>query len=80
MQGTRPRKCHDTMVTMTGTSGRGTARQTIRIDPERWGQFEKGAAAVGTDRSKVINDFIAWYNHEPGAKRPTRPPGDNAAT
>jgi hypothetical protein len=58
---------------MTGRSGRGTARQTIRVDEDRWNQFGETADTAGTDRSKILNEFIAYYNREPGAKPPKRP-------
>jgi len=58
---------------MTGRVGRGTARQTVRIDHERWDRFEAAAKAIDTDRSKLINDFVAWFIREPGAKAPKRP-------
>jgi len=28
---------------------------------------------MGTDRAKVINQFLRWYLHRPGAKLPKRP-------
>lgn len=61
------------MGPVTGKSGRGTARQTVRIDHERWERFETVANQADTDRSKLINDFVAWYTREPGAKLPKRP-------
>lgn len=45
----------------------------VRIPDDRWQQFKDAAEAAGVDRSKAINDFIAWYTREPGTKRPTRP-------
>jgi hypothetical protein len=41
---------------------------------ERWQRLGEATEHVGTDRTKVINDFAAWYTHEDGAKRPNRPP------
>ena len=28
---------------------------------------------MGTDRAKVVNQFIRWYLHRPGARIPKRP-------
>jgi hypothetical protein len=66
-------KCHDTLATVTGRSGRGTARQTIRIDEATWERFGNASAAAGADRSAVLRDFIRWYVGEPGTALPERP-------
>ena len=44
-----------------------------RVPLPRWDRFDAATQEQGTDRSKVINEFIAWYNREPGAKLPKRP-------
>lgn len=65
---------HDTLTSVTGKSGRGTARQTIRIDEALWRQFDAARTrADKKDRSEVIREFIRWYVREPGAKLPKRP-------
>jgi hypothetical protein len=64
---------HDTLTGMTGRSGRGTARQTIRVDETLWERFAEAAAVGELDRSGVLRDFIRWYVREPGAKMPRRP-------
>ncbi|HET8683355.1 MAG TPA: hypothetical protein VFM54_16035 [Micromonosporaceae bacterium] len=56
---------------MTSRSGRGTARQTVRIDEGLWEQF---GATAEPDRSTVLREFIHWYVREPSAKLPKRPP------
>jgi hypothetical protein len=38
-----------------------------------WDRFGELAAAVGSDRSTVIRELIAWYVRQPGAKLPNRP-------
>ncbi|WP_146174724.1 hypothetical protein [Umezawaea tangerina] len=63
----------DTLVTVTGKSGRGTARQTIRVDEVLWEQFGAQAMRSGGDRSALLRDFIRWYVREPGARMPKRP-------
>ena len=63
---------HDTVAEVTGRSGRGTARQTVRIDEALWETFGEIAEP---DRSSVLRDFIRWYVREPGAKPPKRPVG-----
>ncbi|MEO6088419.1 MAG: hypothetical protein ABIQ18_35430 [Umezawaea sp.] len=59
---------------MTGKSGRGTARQTIRVDEVLWEQFGERAASVDNDRSALLRDFMRWFVREQGAKMPQRPP------
>jgi hypothetical protein len=54
----------------------------VRVPDPRWDRFDTATKAAGTDRARVLNDFIAWYVHEPEAKRPNRPPAatDTATT
>ena len=70
-----PEKRHDTVTQVTGRSGRGTARQTIRVDEAKWERFDQSTKAAGIDRSAAVRAFIDWFNREPGAKIPKRPPG-----
>jgi hypothetical protein len=66
--------CHDTLKPVTGKSGKGTARQTIRVDEQVWERFRATCdAAGGQDRSAVVRAFINWFNSEPEAELPTRP-------
>jgi hypothetical protein len=70
--------CHDTsdaatVINVTGRSGKGTARQTIRMDEDLWEKLDAAARAAGTHRSAVLRDFARWYVHERGAKLPRRP-------
>lgn len=71
---------HDTVTTVTGRSGRGTARQTIRVDEALWEHFGAGAEQMGADRSAVLREFIRWYVREPGAKMPKRPDAASSET
>lgn len=48
-----------------------TPHRMIRIPDLRWNRF--GALVGLRDRSRVINEFVAWYNGEPGAKCPKPP-------
>lgn len=61
---------HDTL---SGVTSKGTARQTIRVDPNLWALFGQSAEESGSDRSAVLRDFMRWYNREAGAKLPKRP-------
>jgi hypothetical protein len=72
---------HDTLASVTGRSGRGTARQTIRIDEESWEDFGEKAAAIGMDRSSVARGLVDWFRGLPGAELPARPwvDGDETA-
>jgi len=71
---------HDTLTDVTSKSGRGTARQTIRADPELWERFGAACEAAGMDRSAVLRDFMRWYAREPEAKLPKRPQPSQTAT
>ena len=51
-----------------------TQHRSVRIDDETWEAAGQAAAATGTDRAKVINEFLRWYLRRPGAKLPERPP------
>lgn len=44
-----------------------------RVPHEKWERFAEATAAQGTDRSKVINEFVDWYLRERGATLPSRP-------
>ncbi len=48
-----------------------TPHRMVRISDDRWDRF--GLLAGLRERSRVINEFVAWYNGEPGAKLPKRP-------
>jgi hypothetical protein len=63
---------------VTGRSGRGTARQTVRIDHELWDRFGVAARSAGVDRSSVLREFIRWYVHEVGL--PQRPAPEHGST
>jgi hypothetical protein len=72
--------CHDTseadtVIAVTVKSGKGTARQTIRMDEDLWEKLDEAAKALGTDRSSYLRDFARWAVHEKGARMPRRPSG-----
>jgi hypothetical protein len=76
--------CHDTpeadtVIAVTVKSGKGTARQTIRMDEDLWAKLDEAATALGTDRSSYLRDFARWAVHEKGAKMPRRPSAKPAA-
>lgn len=48
-----------------------TPVRSIRMDEERWARL--GGEAGPRGRSALINDLVAWYLREPGAKQPKRP-------
>lgn len=50
-----------------------TPNRAIRISDEDWADLRASADASGSDRTKVINQFIRWYLRRPGAKLPERP-------
>jgi hypothetical protein len=51
----------------------GTQHRSVRISDNDWADLETAAAATGTDRAKLLNQFIRWYLRRPGAKLPERP-------
>lgn len=52
-----------------------TPNHTVRIPDERWIAVDETAREAGTDRPTVVNDLLAWYVNEKGAKLPKRPQG-----
>ena len=75
---TRPGR-HDTprptnLINVSGKSGRGTARQTIRMDEDLWVKLDAAAQALGTDRSALLREYARWAVREKGAKAPRRGP------
>lgn len=44
-----------------------------RVKHEKWRRLWAVAAILGTDRSKLINDFVDWALRERGAVLPERP-------
>lgn len=68
---------HDTLAAVTGKSGRGTARQTIRVDEDLWARFGAACDAADTDRSVVLRAYIARYiRMHPIADEPAAPESD----
>jgi predicted transcriptional regulator len=57
------------MAAMTGKSGRGTARQTIRVDEDLWDRFGQASETQHTDRSVLLREFIARYVRRYAPKR-----------
>ena len=52
-----------------------TPRRDIRVSGDDWADLGERAAALGTDRTKVIVALVRWYLRRPGAKLPERPDG-----
>ena len=49
-------------------------QRTVAVPEDQWQQFGRTADALNTDRSKLINLFIAWANRTDGVTLPRRPP------
>lgn len=64
------------VIAVTGKSGKGTARQTIRMDEALWERLGAVAERADTDRSTVLREFARWYVRDRGAKLPSRPNTD----
>lgn len=64
----KPRR-YDTLQTVS----KGTDLQSFRFPSDLWRRFAEVARAAGTDRSKVLQNFIRWYIGDPDATTPERP-------
>ena len=53
---------------------KGTQHRSVRIADRDWDDAQDATGRMGTDRAKVINQFLRWYLRRPGAKLPERPP------
>jgi hypothetical protein len=64
--------CHgtDQAPSLITVAGKGTAKRTIRVDPELWSEFAAAAEQAGSDRSALIRDFIEWVLRKPDATPP----------
>lgn len=61
--------------TVTGKSGRGTARQTVRIPDDEWDEFDAACIANGAERSAYLLNVVRWALGRPGAETPVPLPG-----
>lgn len=52
-------------------TGKHTPHRPMRVPQGRWDAF--GALVGVRQRTRIVNEFIAWYVGEPGAKLPKRP-------
>lgn len=50
-----------------------TQHRSVRIDDDDWADLDATAKRTGSDRAKIINQFIRWYLRRPGAELPERP-------
>ena len=51
-----------------------TQHRSVRVEDADWVDADTATKKMGTDRAKVINQFIRWYLRRPGAALPERPP------
>lgn len=71
-------RCHinrrsDTVSTVPRPATGKTFVARARVPREKWERLEEAAESMGTDRSKLINEFADWYLRVRGAKLPERP-------
>lgn len=50
-----------------------TQHRSVRVVDPDWEDAGRQTARMGTDRAKVINQFLRWYLRRPGAGLPERP-------
>lgn len=50
-----------------------TPKHGVRTPTVRWDAFGAAATKQGSDRTKILNQFMAWYAREAGAELPERP-------
>lgn len=58
-----------------------TPLQKFRAEKPLWERFGDSVSAspdAEADRSKVLRQFMRWYNSEPGARLPERPTPQSA--
>lgn len=67
-----------TLLRMAAEPETFTRHRPIRVAKDRWDAF--GALVGPRSRAKIVNEFIAWYIREPGAKLPERPKPAAAVT
>lgn len=51
-----------------------TKERKVRVTDDAWEDFMDDAHRAGSNASRVLNAFIAWYTRVPGADLPDRPP------
>lgn len=61
------------MTATTRTGRRGNRPLEVRMPATTRRLLQDVAAAQGSDASKVVSQFVAWWLNEPGAELPPRP-------
>ncbi len=61
------------MTTSTTTDGNKTPTRPIRVPLDLWAQFGDVAKQLGTDRTKLLLEYMRYMTRHPGAKLPKRP-------
>lgn len=51
--------------------------RNVRMTDARWDRLGEQVAKSDDTRTRVINQLVAWYNREPGARLPQRPADDS---
>lgn len=67
-------------MTTTTAKDNSTMPRPIRVPTQLWGEFGEVATQLGTDRTKLIVEFMRWMARQPGAKLPKRPDVPPAAS
>lgn len=49
-----------------------TPARQMRIPDDEWDDFDTAAKILGTDRAKLVREYIRWAIRRPGAKAPQR--------
>jgi hypothetical protein len=45
----------------------------VRVPDPVWDAISAAAETAGIDNSKLVNQILAWWTGQPGAKLPERP-------
>jgi hypothetical protein len=72
LKGLNRRRTRRENVEVPGGPGHHQHR-SVRVPDDEWDDAGEATAEMGTDRAKIINQFLRWWLRRPGAELPERP-------
>lgn len=66
-------KTHTSLATVRRVARIPTKPRNFRATDELWGGAMRAADAAGEHLPDKLREFLAWYQHKPGARMPSRP-------